>query len=585
MPGTQADTTNNTRFGLLVLAILSILSFWKIFLINDLIWDDNCWLQSIYLTSTLQEFLDTGWTQLHRFPVGTFQYFFLGLHRHTDYFFIVWHALSLLTQFVSAVFLYLLIRELFKDKLLALFTAIGFLVFHLDQSLPYASVMNYRIGLALSIISLYLTIKACSERTRWGLLALAGLCALIAHSVFIEPAIALEPGRLAIIGYWFYTQHERGTGLVRKTLVRWSPFLALGLPLIIYKLTNKPYGIYQGTYTVDPWFFLDWKQNLREISDLLFFDWLSFWKLSRYADTWSFAILPVAILFFGYFLWRLKTAPAAAATGARPVLQASSGWKPMLLSRTSGVFALGFLFLLPPLLMVKFAGMGLYLKGTQNNAHAIFSQIGFAIILGNMMALAFSRIVRKHPAHKMQYFLLGSVLGLGVYYNNIGLDLYQDSWRRQTLFWKTFTARFPALPEKADFLFDVADGAPLSDLRVHCDFEVNLNLLYARTADPTQFRKYRVISLEDYHGTAVKRGVARLDDTPIERLTLWGREVLDPNQIVVVVYRYGQILVGQEVKQHIRDYRKIPYSNWLDHELPPPQPPGGYPLRHRLRGF
>lgn len=565
-------------FAALVLGAVAIASFWKIFLIYDVIWDDNCWLQSIYLTDSVQAFNNTGWTQLHRPTVGGFLYFFIGLHRHTDYFFPVWHVASLITQIASALFIYLFIAELFRNRLLALFTGIAFLVFHLDQSMPYASVMNYRVGLTFSTLSLYLTAKACSEKTSWGLIALAGICALVAHSVFIEPAVALEPGRLGVIAYSLYLRNERGTGLVRKTLTHGSLFLALALPLVVFKLTNKPYGIYEGTYTTNPWFFLDWKPLLSEISDLLFFDWLSFWRLSRYADSFSFLMLPVSVGLFSYLLWKLQDGRLTGKGHDRASVLSTPS--PMV------AFVLGLLFLLPPLLMVKFAGMDLFLKGTQNNAHAIFGQVGFAMITGHIVTHFFTVISTNRQRKIWGYPLLAGILGIGVYYNNLGLDLYLDSWKRQTLFWQTFVKRFPTLPERADFLFDVADGAPLSDLRIFFDFEVNLNLLYARSTDPAQFRRYRVFSMEEYRGLAIKRGLKQLDDSPIERPTHWGREVLDPKQFTVVLYRYGKILVNQEIAQYVRNYQQLPYSNWIQHRTPELPPETGiYPLRNRLPGF
>lgn len=570
-----------------LLAFVSILSFWKIFLIQDVIWDDNTWLQSIYSTDSVQSFNDTGWTQLHRPTIGAFLYIFLGLHRYTDSFFLIWHTLALLTQFASALLLYLFVKDLSKDKLLAIFTALSFLVFHLDQSLPFASSITYRIGLTLSIASLYLTVRACSgEKIRWALLALSGLYALIAHSVFIEHAVSLEPGRLAVIGYCLYRRPERGASLVRKTLTCWSFFLALAVPLIIFKLTNKPYGIYQATYATDPWFFLKWKQYTQEIMDLLFFDWLTFWKLSKYADVWSFILLPLATIFFFNFLWRLRIMPASVAAEAGGInAHTASSWRFAILSRPVTIFALGFLFLIPPLLMIKYAGLDFYLKGTQNNTHGIYAQVGYAIIIGNVVTMAFTRIAQAYPTRRTLYILLGGLFGLGAYYNNIGLDLYQDSWQRQTLFWQTFIKRFPTLPEKADFYFDVDDEAKLSDLRIHYDFEANLNLLYARSTDPSKFRSYRVFVPEEYRNLARKRGVSQLDDSTIERLTPWGRDTLEPRQFIVVSYRPGELLVNREIKQRAINYQQLHYGNWLDRDLPTPLPAGNYPLRHRLQGF
>lgn len=580
-------TSPRDSYPLAVISIVAIASFWKIFSIHDLIWDDNCWLQSFYATANLEQFLETGGKPLGHEALGSIIYWLWWLHKYTDFFFPVWHTLSLLTQIGSAIALFFLVKGLFKDERLAFFAAILFIVFHLDQALPFATIMNYRIGLLLSIISLYLTVRALeSETNRRGLLALSALSAAPAHSVFIEQAVALEPGRLAIIAYFlYYTRNIEGTKLAKKSLLYWLPFVALMLPLIVIKLTNKPYGVYEGTYSLDPWFFLNWKQNLREISDLLLLEWLRFWKLSRFSE----GIMPLLIFaggipFFMYVLGHLVPRPFPEHA---PQRSAPHRWMTASTLHLANTYGVGIALLLPPLLMVKFAGLDLQLIGSQNSSHGILAQIGYAIILGKIAEQSFtSTISRKKPTRLWRFLPLASVLALGVYYNNIGLDLYQDSWKRQTLFWKTFVQRFPVLPERADFVIDAADGARLSDQRIHFDFEIGLNLLYARSSDPAEFRRYRVFTMEDYRNQAIKRGVPQLDDRPIERLTHWGRDVLDPRQFIVVIYRHGHLLIGPEIKRYVSDYHKLPYSNWVDHQFPDfSSSAGPYPLRDRLPGF
>jgi hypothetical protein len=586
MEANKSSYNQDNAFYFSIIGAVTVVCFWKIFLINDVIWDDNCWLQSVYSTNSRQDFVDTGWAQLRRPLVGSYLYFLFWPYRHTDFFFPIWHSLSLLTQLVSAIFLFLFVRDLFKNTHLALLTALFFLAYHLDQTLPYASATNYRVGLALSTVSLYLTVRACAEKTHWGLLLVAALCALIAHSVFIELALALEPGRLAAIAYCLHRRGEGGFDLIKKTLGHFLPFLALGLPLVAFKFTTKPFGIYQGSYIADPWFFLKWKSISHEILKLIFSDWFSLRKLSRYGDILSFVTLPVTVGFFVHALRNLRTKPfmpVLAKTGSNPLPQNGTSTRP---SVTTIIFITGLLFLLPPLLMVKYAGMSFYILGAQDNAHAIFGQIGLAILAGLIATLILSWSAKREDWIKRTCALaIACILGLGVYYNNIVIDLFRDSSQRQVLFWKRFTDRFPTLPNTADFLFDVDDQAPYSDLRGHFDFEINLNLLYLRSTDYSQFRKYRVFVMEEYRNTANARKTAQLDDTPIERNTQWGHETLDPKRFVVVRYRNGELLVNEEIKQHQKNDRGIPYGNWLDHKTPTPLPASDYPLRHKVPGF
>jgi hypothetical protein len=180
---------------------------------------------------------------------------------------------------------------------------------------------------------------------------------------------------------------------------------------------------------------------------------------------------------------------------------------------------------------------------------------------------------------------VAGLLGLGVYYNNIVLDLFRDSSQRQIIFWKKFTDRFPALPAKADFLFDVDEREPYSDLRIFFDFEVHLNLLYSRSVGDSEFRRYRVFTMEEYRNTASARKTARPDDSPIERHTQWGPETLDPKEFVVIRYRDGKLLVNEEIRQHQKNNLVIPYWNWLDGKTPSLPASGDYPLRYKVPGF
>jgi hypothetical protein len=586
MTENNKNRDRNNAFYFSIIGAVTIVGFWKIFLINDVIWDDNCWLQSVYATNSLREFLDTGFMQMRRPLVGGYLYSLFTLHRYTDFFYPVWHALSLLTQFITAVFLFLLARDLFKDTRFALLASLFFLTYHLDQTLPYASASNYRIGLALSTVSLYLTVRAFAQGTRWTLLSAAALCAILAHSVFVELAIALEPGRFALIAYGLHKQGMQGRKLLAGSLARWAPFLVLAIPLIVFKLTAKPYGIYAGSYGTDPWFFLEWRQTLREIKGLIYSDWFSLRKLSRYADLLSFTAFFIMIAVFVYVLINVRGSPSATSATRNNSRRSSRAGTIARPSETTIVFIIALLFLLPPLLMVRFAGMHFSLLGAQDNPHAIFAQIGLALLVAHIAVLLLNWSRKKKVWIKNSCMLaVAGLLGLGVYYNNIVLDLFRDSSQRQIIFWKKFTDRFPALPAKADFLFDVDEREPYSDLRIFFDFEVHLNLLYSRSVSDSEFRRYRVFTMEEYRNTAIARKTARLDDSPIERHTQWGPETLDPKEFVVIRYRDGMLLANEEIRQHQKYNLVIPYENWLDGKISVPPISGDYPLRYKVPGF
>jgi len=559
-------------FAIAVLVVTTVASFWKIFLINDVIWDDNCWLQSAYLTDSVRAFNDTGWALMRRDTVGAFYYYLFLLHRHTEYFFVVWHILAFASQLLAALLLYLLVSRLFNGRRrTALFIAVSFLIVHLDQSLPYASGLNYRVGLVLALGSLYVTLLGLQPSPRWRLLLLSSFIAALGSYIFIEAAIAIEPARIAMI---VYILHKNRNLPIKTAILHSAPYASLfimaAVPLILYKLFAKPYGIYTSSYVKDPLFFLNFNRNFEEIRNLLFSDWLTFWKLGKYATSSATVTAVIFIAFFFYILTRIPSHISNNATSA-PSKDSKSEAKALVW--------LGLLLLIPPILLFQFSGLDLYLRGTQNNTHAIFLQPGYAVLIGAGVSWLYERIL-DHKAFKRYFLYMACAASLGVYHNNVGIDLYQDSWSRQSQFWRVFMQRFPTLPPKADFFIDVRDSAYFSDLRIYFDLESGLNLLYARDTDSNSFRRYRVFTMEEYLNTARQRRLSRLDSSPIDRNSHWGHETLDPKKFIVALYINGKLYVGDEIR---RQFKGVPYENWLDNPLPLGDAAQVYPLRHRLR--
>ena len=491
----HAPTCRNTRLHVFVIAALSVLSFWKLWLIQDVVWDDNTWLLSIYATSNLSEFLDTGWNQFRRPILGTLMYYLFGLHKTSDVFYPVWHALTLTAEIASPILLFYLVRLLFpRQQVLAFFTAAVFILFHLDHSLPYASAIHYRIGQAFALGSLCLTVLSFKSPTkiRWRYYLTALALGVIAHTALIEPAIALEPGRILIIGWLVYGAGSRGASL-KRLLMYGIPFLITIVPLAVYKMLHKPYGIYAGTYPTDPLFFINVSKNFNELWQLLVHDWLTLLKVARHTDLAGIGAWLLTLTLLILVVRKLSVVPLRemSDTSADHAAGASS---PIL--RLRHAFFLSMVFLLPPVWLFEYAGLDTVLFGSQDNAHAIFMQTGYALLLGTALAWLHQRYMQVPNSGR--FLLLVLPLSLGALVNNVSLDLFRESWRQQTGFWSAFTQRFPSLPERADFLFDIRGQGALSDLRNHYDHEVWLNLLYSQAVDPIDFKRYRVVTLEDF---------------------------------------------------------------------------------------
>lgn len=559
----------------LTIALFAILSFWKVWLIRDVIWDDNAWLLSAYATDSLDAFLQTGFYELRRAPLGVFVYLLFGLHRETDFFFPVLHGLISLTLVGSSLLLYVLVKTLAPERpTLALFTALAFVAFHLDHSLGYASMTNYRLGLMLQLASLLFTAKAIHTVTRyWRWTSAALFCSAVTYYVLLEAAFTLEATRLAIVAIVFNRSGLSGRALAKKTFSQWLPFLALCLPLIGYKLLYKPYGIYGGSYSLDLLRLLDISTNLSELRHVLLSDWLRFWKLWRLSDTASFASGLMAAALGIAMLRRLKLPekeyhrlPLASDSSPTTI-----DWRVF-----SRITLVGLVALLPPAILFQATGLGITFLGAQNNAHAILLLPGYAVILGNLLAAFYTLNARKWYAR----LVITSILGVGVYYNNLAIDIFKDSWRVQSRFWQAFMQRFPTLPETADFMIDAHLPTYYSDLRINFDFEYTLNLLYARSTDPAQFRSYRVFTNEEFYRWYLVKQRSAMDMNPIERTTHFGKETLDPKKIIVVRYDGIKLQVNNEITLN---YPKIEYRLWSDKNFPILPESSVYSLRHKYQ--
>jgi len=246
------------------------------------------------------------------------------------------------------------------------------------------------------------------------------------------------------------------------------------------------------------------------------------------------------------------------------------------------VFLAGISFLVPAVLFIEFArleiGPGL------NSSHFTLLQPGYAIVLGCLIYAFYTAFLNSCARLRLLSFFLAAVIGAGVFFNNLNLDVYFNSWEKQTQFWKLFTKRFPSLPENATFMMDARDPYyyDTPDLDDTYDLEYAMNLLYADSGSPEKFRRYKVVALEEISSAVGKYECSRAGESKIGRETHFGKELLDPCKFIAVYYRDGELLVNREIKEK---YPDIPYRMWLDKGFPKLPEPGSYPLRHKFGGL
>ncbi|MFA4852920.1 MAG: hypothetical protein WC599_10410 [Bacteroidales bacterium] len=569
----------------LFIALIVVLSYGKILFLRDVFWDDNCWLLAEFSSGNLEQFLNTGFYEMRRASLGIFLHYFFNLHKTTDYAYLIWHSIDMSIQILTPIFLYFFLKNLFREKqLLSLFIAVSLVVFPLDNTLPYLSSVNYRIAILLSIISFYLTERALGgSSNHWPLFILSLLISGLSYYVFMEATIVFEPARLFVIGYIFYKKGIDGKSLIKKSLKYSLPFFILCIPLVLYKLTYKSYGIYGGKYKTDIFFFLNWKEHAKLVRTFMFYQWKVLAEYIRDVKMWSLILSVFAIILSFLMAKKISGIDRHVSGNANALMKRSfknefkDAWGSVRI-----VFLAGISFLVPAVLFTEFArleiGPGL------NSSHFTLLQIGYAIVLGCLIYAFYTAFLNYYARLRLLSFFLAAVIGAGVFFNNLNLDMYFNSWEKQTQFWKLFTKRFPSLPENATFMMDVRDPYyyDTPDLDNTYDLEYAINLLYADSGNPGKFRRYKVIALEEISPAVGKYECNQTGESKIERETHFGKELLEPCKFIVVYYRDGELLVNREIK---KKYPDIPYRIWLEKDFPKLPEPVSYPLRHKFYGY
>ncbi len=567
---TSALNERDNNFFLLLIILTGILSFGRIWFLRDIFWDDNCWILSAYSTGSLKEFLDTGFMQLRRAPFGIFLYYFFMLHKHIDYTYAIWNSISIFIEVASSVFLYMLMKNLFKAKgILAFFVSVAFIVFPIHTAVPYYSNLPYRLGIMFSMLSFYLTQRALARDTKMLLLGVALTLSAISHYVLIEGTVVLEPARLFLIWHILRPKMVDTKASLKQSLMIWLPFFLICLPLSLYKTFYKPFGIYAGTYAQNVRFFLNWHTILFLLGMLISYHWISYLKTGivfHYSTSWSVSLGLVAFILCVYLLNRADI--------FKPLnLTMKAAWRSV-----RDVFILALFLLLPPILLYlatdRAPGIGF------PNRHGIILQFGDAVLIGGLIYLLYSTLYTSAVRSRWLNLFTALCLGGGVLFNNVNLDLYFKAWESEKGFWNAFTKKFPSIPEKGVFLIDAVDDTPLknSGLRSFHSLEFSLNVLYTCSKDASQFLKHKAVAFDEWD---LIRKSKRIQDSSIyERITNWGKDILDPKEFIIVRYRDEELLVNREILDR---YPDIPYKGLLNKDFPRLPVPGEYPLRYKLK--
>lgn len=551
------------------IVFLALLSYGRLYLFHNAAWDDNCWLISAYSSGSPGEFINMGFAQMRRIPQGAFLYYLFNLHKVSDHAYMIWHSAAIFIEVVSAAFIYIFIRGLSgKSRLLAFLAAGCFLASPLDSSMPVYANLYYRLGVCLSVISFYLTYRAFTGSGRLRFLSAALGISAVAY-LLMEGTVALEPARFILICRLLALDTGSWRRSLKKAMTAWSPFLLLCAPLVVYKLKFSPYGIYEGAYAGNFSGMLNLAKYPQALKYLLFQSWYIFARHFPSVNGWSVLLGVTAGILSFYALRRIIIAEQRKDDG---------GW-------------FGFSMLFGSVLLVFPMIMYLYVGNAgapgSSSRHGIILQFGWSVLAAAFLYLIFRASAGSNIRARLYRVFLASFFGLGVFFNNVNLDLYFRGWQEESRFFQAFRERFPALPPEAMFFADAQAAIPFfnmengyfyADLNNYYDFEFPLNLLYAASGQPESFRRYKVCTAAELKKRRLPGGP---DDGRLRRLSHWGEDAFDFRKLIFIHYREGELLVNREI---LLKYPDVPYRRWLDKGLPELPAVSFYPLRHKFEG-
>ena len=566
-------TESKPDYFLILIGFIAAISYIRIIFLNDVFMDDHCWIQAAFASDNIIDFLNTGFFELRRVPQGIALYPLCMLFKTTDHPFIIVHLITIAIQIITPVFLYLLIYKLFRNSMAAFIIASILIIYPIDTTVPVITTLPYRLGLMFSVISFYLTQRALAENIKWSYLMAALLISAISHVFFMESTIVLEPARLLMIGLILYNKGSNKNEVIINSIKFWSPFLLICIPVVLYKLLYKPYGIYEGTYNNDFLFFLNWKLHVRYLAMLLGGNWVYLLVKIKYLSYWT--VISCLIVFLAtYFMLKKYPFKSAFLVNGRIDNFSRSEEKG---SKTSFnlIIMFGLLLLIPVIILYEFAsrilGVGF------DSRHGCLMQFGYALIFGGLIYIIINKSLNALK-YKKQFItlLMASLLGLGTFFINLNLDQYFKIWELEKQFYNTFLKRFPALPKNSHFMFDIPTKIPLGFRVVAYNAEHVINMLYAESKKPQEFRMHNVT---DWYYLNNNKNIFK---TKYETMTHLGKDIFITRELIIIRWQPGEFLINCEI---VKKYPKIGYKYIADKDIPLIPPVSIYPLREKMNSF
>lgn len=519
----------------LTIFLVVLSGFWRLFFLNWPFYDDQAWLMSRAGSESLGAFLDTGFNQSRRPLSGVFLYVLYGIHTMSPAVaYVIWDILTVVTVAVAGIMLYLLMDSMWPGRrTMALVAGCLVTIAPLDFTMPAFVLVCYRIAVAGSIASLLLTKKAAQAESGragliWGALALSAVSSLVMQ----EGTIMYEPARFVLI--WMIFRSDGVGNSARRALRAWTPFVALTLGVALYKVFFKPYGVYAGFYSTDFSHFFDPALYVNFMRTFLLGSWAGLFIYARQAG-----LLPIII----------GTATAGTVAFALSFHRGQDNKE-----QGMGPAVLGLWLLVPPSLLYLSIGDAPNLS--EESRHGILLSPGYAMFVAGVVGILIDRVGHSNISRGILVAGVSILIGAGVFFHNVNLSVYDGLIQQEKRFWSLFVQRFPILPARADFFFDVDPPRTIykrMNMYYFFQFEYPVNTLYP--APDMQFRRYHVYAMQDMNPERYMKDHARFG-----RRSGWGDDAFDTDKMVFVYYRGGEMLVNSEI---LSGYTDLPYASWI----------------------
>jgi hypothetical protein len=124
-------------------------------------------------------------------------------------------------------------------------------------------------------------------------------------------------------------------------------------------------------------------------------------------------------------------------------------------------------------------------------------------------------------------------------------------------------------------MFDFQIKIPLGVKVIHYEAEHVINMLYAESKRPEEFRKHKVT--ERYVNNYQNEYPDIFEETAHH-----GKDIYITKELIVIRWQPGEFLVNSEI---VKKYPQIVYKSIADKDFPLLPPVSSYPLREKMNSF